>query len=163
MLTNPCHRPQVDSATCSSCCSLLFSYSPFLFPCPSLLFPFVLSSSSTLSLSLSLSSPICPPLSLFLSIADISTPPPSLLFLSLSASVPQREKLFYFSVAKLFFPQLAKTVTVGHSRQLKDQMIPEKVCFRNAVCQFRNTKQVHCPCIRVRWPLLISSLHPPHL
>ena len=80
MLTNPCHRPQVDFATCSSCCSLfsssLFSLpcppllipvvfsssSTFLFPCHSLFFPVILSSLSTLSLSLSLSSsPICLP------------------------------------------------------------------------------------------------------
>ena len=33
MVTNPCHRPQVDSATCSSCCSL-FSSSPLSSPVP---------------------------------------------------------------------------------------------------------------------------------
>ena len=87
MSTNPCHRPKVDSATCSSC-SLL----PFLFPYPSLLLPFVLSSSSPflfpspsllllLLLNLSLS------LSLSLSFtAEISTFFIPFIFCSLSAS-----------------------------------------------------------------------------
>ena len=132
MLTNPCHRPQVDFATCSSCCSL-FSSSLFSLPCPPLLtYPscFLLLLNLSLSLSLSffpsysllLVNPFSFPVPLFFSHLSSSTyflSCPSLsplqqtsllssfslfLFLSLSASVPQKEKLFYFSVAKLFFP-----------------------------------------------------------
>ena len=119
-------RRHCCTATCSSCplfsSHFLFPYSfllllcvpsssPFLFPYPSLLFPFVLSSSSTLSVSLSLSSfPICLPqhfffpvfLSLLCSRHLYSSPLPFPFSFSfcLSASVPQRDTLFYFSVAK---------------------------------------------------------------
>ena len=102
MLTNPCHRPQVDSATCSSYCSLFSSSSSPPHP-----FSYLFHSSSpicslllTLSLSLSLSSsPICPPLSLFFA-TDIST---LLLFCLLSLSVclcsSEREVLLLFLYA----------------------------------------------------------------
>ena len=93
MLTNPCHRAHIDFATCSSCCSL-FSSSTLFF------YPFVLSSSSSTFLF------PCPSLSHLQQKSLLSFP----FSFSLSASVPQREKLFYFSV------------------------------FRNAVYQFRNTK-----------------------
>ena len=116
MSTNPCHRPKVDSATCSSC-SLL----PFLFP---------FSSPIPLFFSLLFSLPPHPfsfPVPLFF--FCLFSPPPqpfsfpvplSLLYsrdlyilhslpfpLSFALCLPLREMLLYFSVAKFFFPQLS--------------------------------------------------------
>ena len=103
-----CHRPQVDSATCSSC-SLFFS-SPFLsnlFSPPPHPFSF--------------------PVPLFF---HLFSPPPqpfsplqqtSLLSLCLCSS--EREALLFFCCKAL----LSIACQNCHSRQLKDQSVPEKV------------------------------------
>ena len=111
ILTNLCHRPQVDSATCSSSL-FLFSSSPFIFPPVPLFFSYLFSPPHPFSFLvplfffhnfvLSSSQPflfLCPSPLLTFSLlfpcsslpftADISTLLLPFLFLSLSASVHQ--------------------------------------------------------------------------